>query len=1161
MIIMADASEPTPPGGSVRKFEVCRFSVTKEGRPRFVCSLHGKRTFNCLELRMVQIAAAMRKDAADDDADLASAALERFTNLHIQQAFVPQRAEAEDVDCSSDSEGLGLPTAALRPTIRSCTTYDWMLGGAAYKAIVHTSADDLDGNLLVSHGADGQGRVLAMRLVNGLFVDNLEQAIQKARHLNLDSREPSISWLFGFEPEVARSRLLIETQPSAIWQLLTQLHSATCCEARPPPAARHAGPQWILSSSGGLHPFHPPWQHPSRHEPGLLQAAMLEVAVAQLRLHGDEHMQREGRQATTGSYLLEAFRVLDKVLDIWGRPEKEWVLEAGALPSTPSEVHTLDDALPLAVGRAKCLLDALLQLLPGEPLTLHQVEECLEPAALGDEDLASLLHQAQCWGILAEAEGGLLTLQLPPTFSQLTLNDVLAFNLTFCVRRCGTNTNVAAFAELLALCEETDAATDERPASTPTVPPPSTSAAICAGLLVESPLPMFVRRLAASECEASVSSTSFKGAVLLRTGFKADCVSPGDSVVPPEWLAWRCVVSFSAAAEVLSFSYLDASNPECAVAGLPSVWWLTTAGQQGASRAGSLVTLPTQVEGAHMHIWVAEPECVALNTFWEQVQQVSKGLGPPLTNVRCDPGLVRELNKCPYSQMEALAEKTAYLEDLRGDVPRGESASWLLYTVGGGAVIYAAHEAGISIAHAAAAFSLRRTRLPQGDEPPCVVRSSFSKPIFTLLVWCAPRTAALPPRAEPITMKVAQQHLDQAEGFAQLVQQGLRWPQPNIRAALPPPPSSDRDRRLVETCRRALGSLRAAAPFLLKRLILLLRPAGGPMGRSAQLLLAHQRSILLPAPPAAAHREVLLAAGQNELAAAVSLNQRLATEGPSPLSAQLLGGLGADVPLSAGGASVASLGRVLRSHDSFERLSPWALLDQLASAALEASRNAPTMASTMGGGVSPSSGSGAGTGSGIAFEILAHSRNEPAAEGGTASTVGSGANASASCTNSEEYRPTFPFELRPSIIKCARCDHMLRLVGPKRSFLLTEKTLTFMNVYWKQCTRLGCQWVYPPMDVRDTFGLVCAAKICYPVTLEVSEGTPSVQEVRALVMHSIARTLVTAPSPPHALPCCTGERKRTNIEEAPICGHILNDGARASVNPPVRQHPRSRGSV
>ena len=173
--------------------------------------------------------------------------------------------------------------------------------------------------------------------------------------------------------------------------------------------------------------------------------------------------------------------------------------------------------------------------------------------------------------------------------------------------------------------------------------------------------------------------------------------------------------------------------------------------------------------------------------------------------------------------------------------------------------------------------------------------------------------------------------------------------------------------------------------------------------------------------------------------------------------AQQLGGTAADVPLSAGGASPAGLARLLRGNNAHETLSPWHFIDQQAVCALT-----PIASLSL---------------AELSQEVLLHADKEAASVKATEGHLSEPASATV---------PIFPGVLIPSIEVCSFCKGTLRLVGPKRTHLLTRRSLTFINVFHKQCSNRDCLMIYVPLDFRDTCGLNCANNIVYPLTEDVS---------------------------------------------------------------------------
>ena len=170
-------------------------------------------------------------------------------------------------------------------------------------------------------------------------------------------------------------------------------------------------------------------------------------------------------------------------------------------------------------------------------------------------------------------------------------------------------------------------------------------------------------------------------------------------------------------------------------------------------------------------------------------------------------------------------------------------------------------------------------RVPQQGEPPRVVLCGCQQHAegcqLTLELWLPAKSATLPPQPQGLALMVHPCHVDRAVAFAGIVQTSCSFPPPNIRPALPPPPTSPYERELLQSARSALVPTGAAAPFLLRRLIAIFieerRDHGlTPDCQLIRLLLGHQQSILQPAPVAASSRHSDLVRGRQELVAGMS---------------------------------------------------------------------------------------------------------------------------------------------------------------------------------------------------------------------------------------------------------------------------------------------------
>jgi len=1119
--------------GSIRRFTIGKFANYRGEESLWKCGEHGKQ--RCTERVMVEVAVAMCAD------------LERFRDVlaHVSVNDTPLQETVE-----GEEEPATRQSVDILPPHPGPTSYDSRMRVATLLYLTHTTADNPTHVQYVSHNADGLGVHVSLWNLSHNLSENWRVAIRNARLKGLNNA----TWLFGCRTEEQRSSLQCENRPEFIWKRAAEeeSHLAANCAGSSLPE-RHPSPQWIESSNGSLQPFHPPWQHSTRHEPGLLQAGLLESAMGELKRREDScgrdndwgsAARNHKADSTLGSIALDAYRGLDRALELSGKVEVERICHLRVLPKTPS-LETFEQALPLAIYSASIASVCLCALRVGDVLTLQQMVEELvrKDLVITAEALAPLLYLSCQWGLVHECSNGAYSMApLPASFPDISLLFVLKVDLAFRMRRCCSIHSVEAFFELLAISWNLEgfagsACTEQTKELAAASPAPAHK--VCnlsvTAVRITSLWPDRLLSLASPVESTCEGSWSFETAMLVRSVASQD----NDSQLPvgvPRWFAARCLATYSSALEMLTLSYV-VPGVQAAVPGLLKTIWLATAEGVHATRVGSVIVLPGP-GGLRLKLWVFNPTSQAFKHFWARVQQLNIVLGRP------PPPAIEDVNELACesaSTLQTLQESPEMLNAQMSQACGAKQSAWLMTTMGSAALVQAVLVGDAPVAQVVAVYTTGKSgecsvlpgkgselmtcgsRTPQVGEPPRVVRCSLvDSKMLALRLWMPTRSAALPPQVEEVVFEVHDQDLSHVTAFARGVQGALEWPGPNIRPAVSPPPPSGPERRMVEAARAAFGPLHMVASFVLKRLILIFDKDAairGPPGlglpsasRSSRILLEHQRCILQPAPVSAFSLQSQLMEGGHEVLAGLPARTGGVTP-KRPVSTQQLGCLAADIPFHFGGGSPAAISRILRSYGSYEALAPSEVLDELAftalvplpgpcspAAALSEACLSASPPTPNGGGKEAGDGRGGLDGEAPPVTICVDSDKVSSCAPGE-QELESGMDAS------QQRLPVSPSTLLlktvpPSILKssqtqCALCGGQLKeLPTAKVSFLITPYSLTYVDVVHKRCQNRECCAPCVPKDLRDTCGLVCAHLVCYPQETQVRPVRPQQEQLQ-----------------------------------------------------------------
>lgn len=916
--------------------------------------------------------------------------------------------------------------------------------------------------------------------------------IRRARGLHLSKS----GWLHGNINGPQRHSLNIENRPAFIWQQFADSES-TIVENEP--TAEDVNPQrspnvqWIESPEGGvIFPFHPSWQHPSRHEPGLLFAAHLETALLQLRREVEEGAEGESesgrhRAPSLGPILLDAYRAADRVLQLSGTPEHEIAKRVRILPSVPT-VTSFHDAVPISVLDASVMKACLLGLANQSPCTLELLRTRVPEATQGQ--LERILHRCCQLGLAcSRGSDGYFMEGMPGSFPTLTLAFVLGADLTFCLRRCATQEyQVQAFFELLRAVHVLDSGAigrqDELPKPKDGMPDLTVLAVPVATRWPLSPPSgglggaghggggdgVGVDCASLSHCEGGEQSWNFDVAVLVRSTSMAqgDCT---DATAAPGWLAVRALATFTPSAEVLTLSYA-VQGAHTAIPGLlRTIWLATSRSLMCVAHSETIFSLPARGGSLCVLLWVLAPTCRAFLRFWQWATALDAALGRTMP-------VSGEQILLPPDTVPVRQTVTPPPEVLNADLKEGGGVIARLMTVmGSTGLVYASSVAGSAVAQVIAVCSTGKSgsngscgvscgsRPPQSGEPPRVVLCRFMPAqMLALRLWMPSRNASLPPEARTVLLQMElggdeQEQQRAGRVFAERVQCALEWPSPNIRPSIPPPPSNEAERALVGMARDAFGSLHMIGPFAFKRLLLILEmqscDAGRGYSRCVRVLFEHQSTVLQPPPIPAAVGAAELAEGQAAMLVRFNMAATSASGRGIPTVRQELSQLAADVPLRLGGASPASLGRLLRSHSSYEFLPPAEMLDSLAHLAL-----VPLLV-----------GESGDTGT------------DPLANGGPSGTGGPEDPAGATPSGATGGLLVYPSTFKTSQTECSFCGKELLERGPKWKPFLSTCAIVYIIDIHKECS--GCGKPYIAKDFRDTCGVVLAHEVAYNQEIQV----------------------------------------------------------------------------